>query len=452
MDWLQVIWDWIRADPIVRIPVIAAGVAILAAALAAIAWFFGFFRWLIGLLRKPPTTDAESIARLLAEQARKFGAAEQREQDYQSTIEDQESTIRELTAMIESLEQQQRQPDAPAGIADALAQLEQGETATAESIFQEILDAKKAEGRDANREAAAVARHLGALYFLHDTQKAVSAYEEAVALDPDDPDGWNGLGRVRYRLGQLDAAVEALERVQRLGNAVEDISVISMALGNLGLIYRTRGDLEKAEEYHLKSLEIEKELGLKEGMASDYGNLGLIYRRQGDLEKAEEHHLKSLEIAKELGRKEGMANQYGNLGTVYGTLGDLEKAEEYLLKSLALNEELGRTEGMANQYGNLGVIYHQDRGDLEKAEEYHLKSLDIEKELGRKEGMASDYSNLGQLAHDQGDKGKACGHWAKARRLFAEVGNPDNVARVEESMTEAGCPVEKDAGTENLCG
>ena len=475
---LQAIWDWIWAERAWLGPVLVT------VALAVIGQFFGFFRWLIGLGRKPPVTDAESTARVLADKSEELGALKQREKD-RSTIEDRESTIRELTAMIESLEQQRQQPDAPSGIDAALEQLEQGETKAAESIFREILDTKKAEGQEANREAAAAARHLGALYFLHDTHKAVSAYEEAVALDPDDPDGWNWLGRVRYRLGQLDAAVEALEHVQRLGNAVEDKAVIAIAFGNLGLIYQTRGDLEKAEEYHLKSLEIEKELGrkegmasqygnlgliyrtrgdleeaeeyhlkslalheelgLKEGMASQYGNLGLLYRRQGNLEEAEEYHLKSLEIAKELGLKEGMASQYGNLGLIYRRQGNLEKAEEYHLKALGLNEELGHKEGMASNYGNLGLIY-RTRGDLEKAEEYHLKSLEIEKELGRKEGMANQYGNLGNLANDRGDKATACGHWARARRLFAEIGIPDKVALIETAMTAAGCPPEDDAG------
>ena len=115
MDWLQVISDWIRVDPTVRIPVIAAGVAILAAALGSIGQYFGFFHWLIGLFRKPPITDAEGTARSLADKSEELGALKQREKD-RSTIEDRESTIRELTAMIESLVQQRQQPDAPSGI------------------------------------------------------------------------------------------------------------------------------------------------------------------------------------------------------------------------------------------------------------------------------------------------------------------------------------------------
>ncbi|MCP5204916.1 MAG: hypothetical protein H6992_12250 [Pseudomonadales bacterium] len=35
-------------------------------------------------------------------------------------------------------------------------------------------------------------------------------------------------------------------------------------------------------------LAIEEALGRKEGMASDYGNLGILYKTQGELEQAEE--------------------------------------------------------------------------------------------------------------------------------------------------------------------
>ena len=100
---LQAIWDVIWAERVWLGPVLVT------AALAVIGQFFGFFRWLIGLLLKPPTTDAESTARLLADKSEELGALKQREKD-RSTIEDRESTIRELTAMIESLEQQRQQP------------------------------------------------------------------------------------------------------------------------------------------------------------------------------------------------------------------------------------------------------------------------------------------------------------------------------------------------------
>ena len=72
---------------------------------------------------------------------------------------------------------------------------------------------------------------------------------------------------------------------------------------------------------HEKSLAIEEALGRKEGMASQYGNLGNLYQTRGDLDRAEEMYEKSLAINEALGRKEGMASAYGNLGNLYQTRG-----------------------------------------------------------------------------------------------------------------------------------
>ena len=41
--------------------------------------------------------------------------------------------------------------------------------------------------------------------------------------------------------------------------------LIAVAYGNLGLIEKTRGNLDAAEAYHKKSLAIDEELGSKEG-------------------------------------------------------------------------------------------------------------------------------------------------------------------------------------------
>jgi tetratricopeptide (TPR) repeat protein len=76
-------------------------------------------------------------------------------------------------------------------------------------------------------------------------------------------------------------------------------------------------------------------------MAASYCSLGLIYMDRGELDKAEEMHLKSLAIEKQLGHKEGMARQYGNLGLIYQTRGDLDKAEEMVRKALTLFEQIG---------------------------------------------------------------------------------------------------------------
>jgi tetratricopeptide (TPR) repeat protein len=88
-------------------------------------------------------------------------------------------------------------------------------------------------------------------------------------------------------------------------------------------------------------LKINEELGRKEGMASDYGNLGNVYKIRGDLDKATEYCERSLKINEELGRKEGMAKQYGILGIVYQMRGELDKAREYWFVAHSLFKEIG---------------------------------------------------------------------------------------------------------------
>ncbi|MBF0381064.1 MAG: tetratricopeptide repeat protein [Magnetococcales bacterium] len=319
----------------------------------------------------------------------------------------------------------------------ASKELEQGKITTAIKLFEESLNHNKELGEKANKQAAKDARNLGALAFLNETKKALSYYQQAVELDPDDPDGWNRLGHLLFRTGEIDAAMAASNRVLELGEKSDDYSLVAVAYGNLGILYRTRGDLARAEEMHLKSLSIEKELGRKEGMASQYGNLGIVFGTRGNLTKAEDMFLKSLSIEKELGRKEGMASQYGNLGIVYRKRGDLARAEEIYLKSLAIEKELGRKEGMASDYGNLGNVY-LTRGDLARAEEMYLKSLAIEKELGRKEYIANQYANLGLLYEIKGDLDKARKMWQKSIGLFKKVGMPHMVKIVQGLLDSLG--------------
>jgi len=323
--------------------------------------------------------------------------------ELQTSRDNMATEIGQLNAAIAALLDQRQEPETAPRIDEAMARLADGKTEAAEQILNEVLTRAKAEGTRALKQAASAARHLGALRYLHDTQAAVEAYTEAVNLDPDDPAGWNMLGLLHLRQGQLDPAATAFERVLGLGNQIEDKAVIATALSHLGVIYQIRGDLDKAEETHLMALAIDEEIDRKEGMANDYGNLGVIYQTRGELEKAEEMHLLALAIDEGFDRKEGKANAYGNLGLIYRTRGDLDKAEEFFRKSLALDEKLGDKEGIALQYGNLGLIC-QTRGDV----------------------------------------AGACEHWSTALRLFEEVGAVPQIEQTRDLMKDAGCTTRGD--------
>ncbi len=280
--------------------------------------------------------------------------------DQQLSAKDEQ--IKALTEAITALSK----TGAPAAsINDALQALEQGHTAKAQAIFAEVLRSKEAEGRTANKEAAAAARHLGALAYMNNPKEALLAYRKAVELDPDNAEGWNHLGLLLWRTGELIQAEDAYHKVLALGKAHQDKGEQATAYGNLGNVYRAHGKLDKAEEMCRKSLEVSEVLGSKGGMAADYVNLGLVYADRGELDKAEEMYIKALELDQVLGSKEGIAADYTNLGLLYAERGEFDKAKGMYKKSLELSEVLGSKEDIAANYGNLGNV-HLAHGEIEK--------------------------------------------------------------------------------------
>ena len=139
-----------------------------------------------------------------------------------------------------------------------------------------------------------------------------------------------------WQTGPLSTAEDMLQRWLAASGWDAQTADTAVALGNLGLIYHTRGDLDRAEAMHLKALAVHEQLGHLEGMSNQYANLGLVYQDRGDLDRAEAMHLKALALDKRRRRREGMSNQYTNLGLVYQTRGDLNQAEEMHRQALAL--------------------------------------------------------------------------------------------------------------------
>lgn len=220
------------------------------------------------------TINADEIARELIQIYKKqLSASDEREQTFQVRERFYQRQIKALTEVIQAIPQQTEILDASARIDEALKAIAKGETAAAESIFQEVLDRKAAEGRAStetslyqrlrtpNQEAAAAARHLGALVFLHNTEKALQVYGRAVSLDPENPDGWNQLGHLRMLIGDLSGAEEAYRKILNRGKTLDDQDWQAAASANLGNVYQIRGDLDRAEEMYRKSLTLFTALG-----------------------------------------------------------------------------------------------------------------------------------------------------------------------------------------------
>jgi len=273
-------------------------------------------------------------------------------------------------------------------------------------------------------------------YILGELEQALFAWSHLLDKTKGVDKGWESIatgniGNYYLTKGELDKALEYYKTALELEQDEElrRKEGIAKQLGNIGNIYRIKGELEKALEYHEKALELDEELRRKEGMAADYGNIGIVYKTKGELSKALEYHEKALEVYVRLGRKEGMATAYGNIGIVYFTKGELDEALEYHKKALKLVEELGIKEGIARQLGNTGIVYFT-KGELDEALEYFKKALKLVEELGIKEGIAKQFENIGSVYSRKGELDKALENFEKALGIFKDMDS-----RIDKAQT-----------------
>jgi tetratricopeptide (TPR) repeat protein len=218
-----------------------------------------------------------------------------------------ESLRKAITALVQG-----KTHATPSQIDAAFAALRKGDSSLALRYFEEEDARRDEEANDKLR--AEIKRNIGALAFLDDTQKSLKAYRRATQLDPDNADGWNQLGHLLVRIGEMEKAIKAYQTVWRLGKEHKNPLEIAATYVNLGNLYLTREELDKAIAYHSKALKIHEIIGCKEGMANNYTCLGVAYCKLRELDKVTEYYNKALIIHESIGNKEGMANDYCNLG------------------------------------------------------------------------------------------------------------------------------------------
>jgi tetratricopeptide (TPR) repeat protein len=139
------------------------------------------------------------------------------------------------------------------------------------------------------------------------------------------------------------------------------------------------GDLEKAATVHEKIkdvLESSNSESAKHHLATSYHELGRVAQARGDLEGAETWYQKSLEITEALENRPGMASTYHQLGSVAQDRGDLEGAETWYQKSLEIEEALENRPGMALTYGQMGLL-SEERQNKREALDWTVKCVGL---------------------------------------------------------------------------
>ncbi|MFX0055708.1 MAG: tetratricopeptide repeat protein, partial [Candidatus Hermodarchaeota archaeon] len=234
-------------------------------------------------------------------------------------------------------------------------------------------------------------------------------------------------GILNWYKGDLDRAGEYHEKSLEVYRELGDKPGEASSLNNIGLVQWSKGNLDAAANYYEKSLSIRRELGIPYEIAVILNNLGNVYVMKGDLERALDYHNQALHIREELDNKPDLATSLTNVGSVYQTRGSLNQALECYHRALKIYEDIDVKQGMALVLNNLGSAY-EIRGDLPQSLDYQQRSLEIKKELGNKQEIALSLLNIGGIHRQRGDSELALETLQQSLELFKESGNESYTA------------------------
>jgi len=238
---------------------------------------------------------------------------------------------------------------------------------------------------------------------------------------------YNLLGLVYWNLSDYQKALEYYSKALQINEEIGKKDGIATNLGNIGIVYQNLSDYPKAIEYFSKALHINDEIGYKIGTARNLGNIGVVYSNLSDYLKSLEYYSKALHINEEIGNKGGIAVNLGYIGNVYMRLSEYLKALEYCSKSLQINEETGNKEGIAANLGDIGVVY-DELSDYPKAIEYYSKTLQIYEEIENKNGIAAALVNIGIVYYKLLEYPKSLEYYSKAYQIYEEIRNKGGIA------------------------
>ena len=295
------------------------------------------------------------------------------------------------------------------------------------------------------------------------------AYEiqEALGESLDASRTLNDMGCVYYSIGESQKAEELFERSlllseQLAGSGPTDITA---SLLNLSVIRHDNEDFDEAIELCEQVIEMERNRngGITETLGAAYNSMGLAYKLKADSLNDNELYGLALEMYQTAltvysslygENHPDVAMVYSNIGGVYDQLGDYPQALDYELKDLGISTDvLGKNDpSVATSYNNIGMTYKR-MGDYEHAKEYYDEALRIYELFYDEDSveMGGMYANLGIMYKQLGDYKQAYDYLNRAVLILKKARGESHsiVLSLAQSLNEVVSLMDKDRNKES---
>ncbi len=232
---------------------------------------------------------------------------------------------------------------------------------------------------------------------------------------------------------QNDSAIALYEEALALAAKIKYHNGIGVSLIGLGNTYLSKGNIKKAEEYHLRNIEFAEMVGDKDGAASSYNNLGNIYNETGEYAKAMQHYTLASKKNMEAGNEKNAGIAMANIGLIHQKLNNYDEAITYYVKSDSLFKKFNFTPGRVFVLKNLGVVT-KNQGDLDTALGYYHTALETYKKMGLRREAGQVHDNIGNIFFERKEYDEAVKNYHQSLRIAKEINDSISVAMASQAL------------------
>jgi signal transduction histidine kinase/Tfp pilus assembly protein PilF len=246
---------------------------------------------------------------------------------------------------------------------------------------------------------------------------------------------YGNIGLCYYKMDRYDEAIAWFLKALELQREMGDLESVASTLNNIGLNYKIRGNYDKAIEYYEQTIRIDEELGNGNEIAKTFNNIGMVYRMWGKYDRAIKYFEKSLHLKKGLGDQAGVSKSLNNMGLVYTDWKKYDQAILCFKESLEM-EESGKNEvEIAIRMNNLGRIYYH-RHQFDTALFYFEKTLQLHLKNQDQDQIALLYNNIGKVYLAQGQQKNAIIFLSSALDIYDKLGMEAEKATVLANLSD----------------
>lgn len=171
----------------------------------------------------------------------------------------------------------------------------------------------------------------------------LQAAEQALSQQEDSSmrcDLYSGYGVYYGIQSKYDSSIYFLEKAIRIAQQINHRS-LGTFYQNIAVSYQMQSNHRKALDYQQKALALGEKTGNANAQAYSLMNMGLTYKSMGDLSRSEHTLYRAINMAKLAGIQNVELYAYSNLASLYESARNYRKAYQFAIKAATLGARLG---------------------------------------------------------------------------------------------------------------